>query len=118
MRVPDMIGSLLVALILTEAISEILTNSLIFQPIRDRLLGRDKAHPRWLGKLFSCGYCMSVWVGIAMAFMFKITGVFPHLGWFEPVLWGLVLHRAANVGHAVIDGFIKGILYAVIKLMK
>jgi len=116
MRVPDITGNLIIALILTEAISEIIVDSMIFSRIRLKLLGPRE--DRFLGKLFTCGYCMSVWVGVAMAYLFKIKGAFPYMGDFEPVIWGLILHRASNVTHVFLSFVMKMMAYTTVRWLK
>jgi len=111
-----MIGNIIVALILTEAISEIIVDSYLFSRVRLWLLG--PSDDGFVGKLVSCGYCMSVWVGILMAFLFKLKGAFPYMGECEPIVWGLVLHRASNLGHVTLNFVMKMMVYTVVRWMK
>jgi hypothetical protein len=90
---------LIVAVIATEAVTEILTSTAIFEPIRSRLLGLDKERPKWLGMLASCGRCMSVWIGVSAAFLMVLNGPW----WAQCLVWGVVIHRASNILHAVLS---------------
>lgn len=108
-----MLVRMIVAVVLCEAITEILTSSLIFAPLRDRLFGWDKAHPRWVGKLASCGYCVSVWMGLGAAFLFRSPGLLGFPWWLECLIFGFVIHRASNVLHALLT-FIMNVIPAII----
>lgn len=83
------------AIIATEAITEILVAGKIFQSLRDFLIGRNIF---LLAGVFSCGYCMSVWMAVAV-------------GWFVPFPLGivgipikiLVVHRLSNFFHELMS---------------
>lgn len=94
---------LIAAIILCEAITEIVVGSSLFSKPRE--LAKSKL--KKVGELFNCGYCLSVWMGVGAAYLLKvqvtctveITGPFGHLGKFEPMLFGFVIHRASNWLH-------------------
>ena len=95
------------AVILTEAVTEILTKSEIIRPFRALLFKkRQRAVFEWLHDLFDCGYCMSVWVGWFFAVLFFSSGLFfnKYVDWF---FIGLILHRLSNITHNVIDRIYK-----------
>lgn len=79
------------AIIAVEAITEILVAGKIFQSLRDFLISRNIF---LLAGMFSCGYCMSVWVAASV-------------GWIVPFPFGvvgipikiLVVHRLSNFFH-------------------
>lgn len=101
------------AVLLTEITTEIVTSSAIFAKFRAWAKESEK-EPRLVGVLFSCGYCFSVWMGIFWALIFRLNeGPFKFLGPAEFLIWGLIVHRASNLWHAVAtDG--RKIVHAVI----
>jgi len=109
-----MILKLIVAIVATEAITEIVTSGAIFARLREKLLGKDKENPRFMGVLFSCGYCFSVWIAITFAYGLRIHSL---LGWhyrLEPLVWGIVIHRASNLWHSLqtlIDKLVQALLH-------
>lgn len=88
------------AIILTEAITQIITKSELFRPVRKFFFDRRKNKLcSYIHDLLDCGYCTSVWVGwfVVIAFLYinsVILNVF---------FAGLVLHRLSNILHFIID---------------
>jgi hypothetical protein len=83
------------AAIVVEAITNILTKSELFKPVRAFFFKKNK----WLHDLLDCGYCTSVWIGFGLAIYITylecdIVNVF---------MLGLVLHRVSNVVHSLVD---------------
>lgn len=95
---------LLIATILTEAITEIVTKSEIFEPIRAKIfkLSQNNKFFVWLHSLLDCGYCFSVWSGALVAILFFRDVHILHWGidWF---FIALVLHRLSNLFHNIMD---------------
>lgn len=107
-----------VAVLLTEIVTEIVTSSAILSKVRKALWGKtadgkEREEGRWLGVLLSCGYCFSVWAAVFWAYILRLHGPFKFLGIFEPLVWGLIAHRAANVLH-VIFNFLSKIRIAIV----
>jgi hypothetical protein len=92
-----MILKFVIAVVLVEAVAELLTESRITDGLR-RLPGA-------LGYFFGCGYCASVWLGIGAAYGLGLSGALDGLGAVEPLLWGLVIHRTSNVLHEAVSRF-------------
>jgi hypothetical protein len=90
---------LLVAIALVEALAELWTESDLFE--RLRVWVRSKSD--FMGYFFDCGYCVSVWLGVGAAYLFQCMGQFEGLGWWEPLLWGFVIHRGSNIWHEIIS---------------
>jgi len=91
---------ILLAVILTEAITQIITKSELFRPIRKFLFERrENKFCSYLHDLFDCGYCVSVWVGwfVIIAFLY-IDSVALNV-----LFAGLILHRLSNILHFIID---------------
>jgi len=91
---------LLFAIIVVEAITNIITKSVVFNPIREFFFNKRKNKVfDWMHNLLDCPYCTSVWVGL-----------FVYICWFcfnlriiNIIFMGFVLHRCANVAHSIID---------------
>lgn len=99
-----MIVQFILAVVLTEAVAELLTES--------RITDRLRRLPGALGYFFGCGYCASVWIGVAAAYLLRLGGVLAGLGAAEPALWGLAVHRASNVLHEAISRFLGRVPWA------
>jgi len=90
----------ILAILAVEAITNIITKSELFSPIREFFFNRrnNKIY-KFIHDLLDCGYCMSVWIGIMAAFYLTyvdsdVVNVF---------VLGLVLHRLSNILHFMID---------------
>lgn len=109
--------TIILLVIVVEAVTEILTSSELTEPFRQAW--KRQAYPIdgpppddfyqhariWSDKLISCGYCTSVWVAAFFAIWAPT--------WFEPILinWicmTFVLHRLANWIHVVFELVKKG----------
>lgn len=94
----------LLAIILTEAITEIITKAEIIEPLRQKVFNRIKEGNffEWFHSLVGCGYCVSVWVGwfVALLLFHKSSVIHSYVDW---VFIGLILHRLSNVLHFIID---------------
>lgn len=95
----------LIAVIITEAITEIVVKSELFFPLRAYLFDKGKKNLFFnkLHSLVDCGYCFSVWMGWLTAFLlFRESSILIHVyvDWF---FIGLVLHRLSNGLHFLID---------------
>ena len=123
------------AVLLTEIVTEIITSSAVFEKFRSWLRKEPPApkageepsdelknhKPPLIGVLFSCGYCFSVWMGVLWALVFRLHGDFDFLGKFEYLVWGLIVHRTANLWHAMAsDGrsIVRAVIGRVAGLMK
>jgi hypothetical protein len=93
-----------IAIVLTEALTELITKSELFNPLRKKLfeLGHNNKFFNWAHKLLDCGYCFSVWSGVLVAILlFRDVGLSE---WFiDPFLIGIFLHRLANLFHNFMD---------------
>lgn len=89
------------AVALTEAVVEILVDSVLLERVRV-WLGPD---PETLRGIFvRCGYCQSVHIGIVVAYLMGLVLVpIPSCpGWLHPLFSGLVVHRVSNWWHDLI----------------
>lgn len=90
--------SFIASVMLTELITELVVKSEIFKSFREFVSGFD-----WLNKLLSCGYCFSVYSAALVVFL---VGPFYELVssvFFNYLLTFLIVHRASNVWHNIID---------------
>jgi len=85
--------------ILTEALTEGATKSVLFKPLRDKLSGFSN----WLKELLSCGYCFSLWVAFGVVFLAQIHYSLTGNQWVDLVLTAFVVHRLSNILHNIID---------------
>lgn len=89
------IMTILLLALATEAAVEIVLHGFPLKPLRE--LATKTTFTR---KLFSCGWCLSVWVGTVLyAFTMLVSPV---------VMYALVIQRAANVLHALYERCRKG----------
>ncbi len=96
----NLLGIVIFLVILTEAITQIITKSELFEPIRKFFFDRRKnKFFNWMHSLIDCGYCTSVWVGwfVAISFLFLKSAV------LNVFFIGIVLHRLSNILHFIID---------------
>ena len=100
LRVIIVIGLILFATMLTEAITQLITKSEFFKPIRKFFFKkRENRVCNWIHELLDCGYCTSVWVGCVIVFCM----IFVNNMILNVFFAGVVLHRLSNVLHFVID---------------
>jgi len=90
----------LLAVVSTEALTEIVVKSTLFRPIREKIEVRA---PR-LSKLITCPYCFSVWASIVFTTcVFFVVG-----GGVSLILLPLtilVVHRCSNYLHMLVDRY-------------
>ena len=99
---------IVVAVIIVEAIAEISTEAEIFEGLRGWFdpkpeVGEEDEEPSKMGIFVRCGYCQSVWLGWIVAYVLNLEGIFPWLSWGEPLVWGLLIHRASNIWHETVS---------------
>ena len=95
--------TLILAVIVTEAVSALATESEIFKPLRAWLFkkGVDNKVFYFIHEIFDCAYCFSVWAAFIVSLvLLDFSFINPYVGWF--VAW-LVVHRLSNVLHYGID---------------
>lgn len=83
---------IVIAVVLTEALAEILTESSLFEKVR-----RGK-----LRTLLCCAYCQSVWIGVGLSFLFWLdVGLMEP--WIDCIVMGFIVHRLSNIFHIIIS---------------
>lgn len=99
-----MILEVLATVILIEAVTNLLSKSDIFKPIRAWFF-EHKNHKvfSFIHDILDCPYCTSVWVSLFSITMLclYINNLLPHI--LALFFMGLVLHRLSNILHFIID---------------
>jgi len=113
---------LLLLVIATEAVTEILTTSDIFDPVRQRIkrwvytfegpppVTYYQSFKVFCDKLIGCGYCTSAWVAVIICFITR-----PYTVAEFNVHWtvycfgiGIIVHRLSNMYHIIFQLLKKG----------
>lgn len=90
----------LLAIILIEALTELISKSEFFEPFRKFFFDRqDNRFFKWLFNLLDCGYCTSVWISWFVLFTYILLDNF----YINLFFYGIILHRLSNVLHFIID---------------
>lgn len=98
------------AVILTEAITELLVKSEFFKPLRSWFFNKKTNRVfKFIHNLLDCGYCTSVWIAFIVSIsLVDLSFMCGKLDWF--VSW-LLVHRLSNLFHFFIDR-IRGLDYS------
>ena len=90
-------------IILIEAITNILTKSESFRPLREYLFESNNKVLKFIHNILDCGYCTSVWVSLSSVILLclYINDLLPHI--LALFFMGIILHRLSNVLHFIID---------------
>lgn len=91
--------------ILIEAITNIITKSELFRPLRAWLFESNNRALRFVHSIIDCPYCTSVWVSLFSIFMLYlyIHNLLPQI--LALFFMGIILHRLSNLLHHIIDRF-------------
>ena len=96
-----MLIQVLLCILLTELTTELVIKSEIFKPVREIIFKLGD----WFTKLFSCGYCFSVWAAAAVVFVTNTSYLLTGIEWLDLGLMALVVHRMSNILHNIIDKY-------------
>jgi len=90
-------------IILIEAVTNILTKSELFRPLRAYLFESNNKILRFIHNMLDCPYCTSVWVSLFSVILLYlyINNLLPHI--LALFFMGVILHRLSNVLHFIID---------------
>jgi hypothetical protein len=95
---------MMACILLIEAITNLVSKSDLFKPIREFLFNRGE------NKLFmfvhtvvDCPYCLSVWVSLlcAMLLYLYINSLLPFV--FICICISIIFHRLSNILHSIVD---------------
>jgi len=94
--------TIVLAIIVTEAITELVVKSEFFSFLREWFFNRRKHKLfNFIHNLLDCGYCFSVWVAFFVSILLiDLSFINEYIGWF--IAW-MVIHRLSNLLHFVID---------------
>ena len=90
-------------IILIEAITNILTKSELFRPLRAYLFSSNNKILKFVHNILDCAYCTSVWVSLSSILLLclYINNLLPQM--LALFFMGIILHRLSNILHFIID---------------
>jgi hypothetical protein len=98
-----LILAVIVTIILIEAITNIVSKSDLFEPLRKFFFESKNRTLKFISSAIECSYCTSVWVSLFCTVMLylDVINLLPQI--LALFFIGLVLHRVSNVLHFIID---------------
>lgn len=97
------IVAVILAVICTEAITQLVVHSEMFRPLREFAEFSD-----FTETLVSCGYCFSVWAALLCSYWMAPLA-FPTSYWaINWIIWTLVIHRLSNFLDDFADRYLEG----------
>ncbi len=93
-----MIYKILIAIIFSEAITELVVKSEFFYPLRKKLYESNFSTLKFIHEIVDCGYCFSVWAAMFTVGIFYVDNLY--LNYFVYII---VLHRLSNLSHFLMD---------------
>ncbi len=99
----NLVFEIIAAIILSEAITNILGKSDLFEPLRKIFFESKNRILKFISSVIECSYCTSVWVGLFCTVMLYlyIINLLPQI--LALFFMGLILHRLSNILHHIID---------------
>ena len=88
----------IIAIIFTEALTELAVKSELFEPIRKKLFKSKYKILNFVHRIFDCGYCFSVWAGMVTIIFFMLNNNI-----INCFILGLAIHRLSNLFHFLRD---------------
>ena len=88
----------LLAILLIEALTGIVSKSEFFKPVRRFFFNKNRFFS-WIHGLLDCPYCTSVWTAWFVLVVFILLDSF----YVNLFCYGVMLHRASNILHDLID---------------
>jgi len=104
--VEDMFIFILVLLVLNiEAVTNILSKSEMFKPLRASLFNHSGNRiVKFLHEVLDCPYCTSVWVSLFYVVMlYLVVEVYALSSAFMFIMFVIAFHRLSNILHHIID---------------
>ncbi len=93
------IFKVLIAIIFSEAITELVVKSDFFAPLRKSLYNKNNKIFDFIHDILDCGYCFSVWAALfTLTIIFIVDNIF--INYF---IYIIVIHRLSNILHNLID---------------
>jgi len=92
----------IISVLITEAITEIVSKSVLFTPVRAWFFKRkSNIIFSFIHDLLDCGFCLSVWVGTLVGLVIMDMQIVS--GWIDWFIVGLLIHKCSNITHNIID---------------
>jgi len=90
---------ILMTVIFTEALTELVVKSELFEPLRKLLFESDSKVLNFIHRILDCGYCFSVWAAAFSSILIftldnKIIDFF---------IMCIIVHRLSNLFHFIMD---------------
>jgi len=102
----SVIVAYLIMALLTEALTEVLVKSFIFQKVREVIFNFNVTY---LTKLITCGYCSSFWLSVAVNIAaYFLSASYPSIlsiVFINLLVNVLIVHRLSNMLHGSIDRY-------------
>jgi len=95
--------TLIICIVVTEALTELLVESEFFKFLRD-FFDKRATHNRvfeFFSDLLLCGYCTSVWVAFFVMLLYVSSGSVILSVWIDWFLLWLFFHRGSNFVHYI-----------------
>ena len=90
---------LILAIVATEAITEIVVKSELFFPLRKWLYNRENPILKFIHQVLDCGYCFSVWAAMLVTLcLFVMDNNVTYT-----IIVILFVHRFSNLFHFLVD---------------
>ena len=98
---------ILLVIICIEAVTEIITDSSLFQPVKKFFFTKENRLCMFIHDLLDCGYCLSVWVSLIIITYLSILNL-----WVVDIfncnllipIYVFSFHRLSNLIHIIIGG--------------
>lgn len=100
-------------IIVVEAVTEIITSSDLTSGLRFWLTKKAETNKiaEFFNKVVSCGYCCSVWVSAAVAWIAPGSLIYPFVDYILKVFG---LHRLSNIFHEFVKRWLDRIPFAIV----
>lgn len=90
---------ILTAIILTEALTELVVKSELFEPLRKLLFESESGVLNFIHRILDCGYCFSVWAAtLSSTLVFALDNKI-----IDFFIMCIIVHRLSNLLHSVMD---------------
>lgn len=96
---------MLFVIVAVEALTEILTKSSFFYPVRKWIFKKAPTNIffKFIHRLLDCGYCTSVWISFIMTSFFISYLRFTNIWVFDYLVMSMVIHKGSNLVHNLMD---------------
>ena len=98
---------LLISVIVTEGLTQLLSKSVFFGPLREYFNSKESKLFKFLSRIVECPYCSSVWTSGFLTLLVFSLGTISLFGniFLDAFLFLIVCHRLSNHFHDVADRY-------------